>query len=245
MHMLLSKQTFQPLVAAIALTVACTGFAQTAPTPTDVDATGTLKSRKDVISYAVGVTTARNLIKDGVEIDPAVVFKGMQDAMGGGRTVMSERDIRSAMNGLVGEMRQKMALNRKDLEENNRKKGEEYRAALAKQPGITKLPNGVLYKVAAEGKGAKPGDADSVLVNYRGSLITGIEFDGNADGKPVTLKVDQLIVGWKETIKLMPTGSRWTIVIPPQMAYGARGVGSDIGPNETLVFDVELVGIVK
>jgi FKBP-type peptidyl-prolyl cis-trans isomerase FklB len=235
----------KPLLAALALTLAYPVFAQTTTAPADADAAGGLKSRKDVISYAVGVTTARNLMKDGVDIDPAIVFKGMQDAMGGGRTVISERDIRSAMNGLVGEMRQKMALNRKDLEENNRKKGDEYRTALAKQPGVVKLPSGVLYKSAVEGKGAKPGDTDSVLVNYKGTLISGVEFDGNADGKPVTLKVDQLILGWKEALKLMPTGSRWTIVIPPQMAYGARGVGSDIGPNETLVFDVELVAIVK
>jgi FKBP-type peptidyl-prolyl cis-trans isomerase len=84
-----------------------------------------------------------------------------------------------------------------------------------------------------------------VQVTYRGTLATGFEFDASAEGKPVTIQMSQSITGWKEAVKLMPTGSRWTIVVPPQLAYGVRGVGADIGPNETLIFDIELVGINK
>jgi FKBP-type peptidyl-prolyl cis-trans isomerase len=213
------------------------------PQAIELDPNSPFKSRKDAISYAIGVTTARNLGKDGVEYDPAIIIKGMQDATAGTRLQMTEREIRSVMSGLVGEMRQKMASNRKDAEEINKKKGEEYRAGFAKQAGVTTLPNGVMYKVVKAGTGAKPADTDEVTVNYRGTLTNGKEFDGNAEGKPVNLRVAALIAGWKSALKIMPVGSRWTIVIPPALAYGQRGVGADIGPNETLVFDVELVGI--
>jgi FKBP-type peptidyl-prolyl cis-trans isomerase FklB len=193
----------------------------------------------------VGVTTARNLAKDGVEVDPAVVLKGMQDALGGNRLLMKESDIRSSMGGLVSEMRKKMAANRKDAEEINKKKGDEFRANFAKESDVTSLRNGIMYKVVKAGTGPKPTIEDGILVSYRGTLTTGYEFDASAEGKPVTLQMGQTIAGWRETVKLMPTGSRWTIVVPPQLAYGVRGVGADIGPNETLVFDIELLGINK
>jgi FKBP-type peptidyl-prolyl cis-trans isomerase FklB len=202
-------------------------------------------SRKDAISYAIGVSTARNLMKDGIEINPDVVLKGMQDAVGNKRTQMSEQEIRSVMSGLVGEMRQKMANNRVEAEATNKKRGDEYRATFSKSPGAKTMPNGVLYKVAKVGTGSKPTEDDMVTVIYRGSLTTGFEFDATPEGKPATMKVSQLINGWKAALKNMPAGSRWTLVIPPQLAYGARGVGNDIGPSETLVFDVELVSIKK
>jgi FKBP-type peptidyl-prolyl cis-trans isomerase FklB len=183
--------------------------------------------------------------KDGVEFDPAMVLKGMQDAQSGTRMLMNEKEVRSAMAGLVGEMRQKMAANRRDAEEVNKKKGDEFRANFAKQPDVKSMPNGLLYKVVKAGTGPRPTDEDGVLVNYRGTLANGFEFDGSPEGKPATMRVQQLIVGWKEALKLMNTGSRWTIVVPPQLAYGHRGVGADIGPNETLVFDVELLGVTK
>jgi FKBP-type peptidyl-prolyl cis-trans isomerase FklB len=251
------KQITSPLAVtclSIGLMLSTTASAQTAAAPvatakasaaSEPEGAGAFKSRKEAISYAVGVTTARNLAKDGVDVDPTIVLQGMQDAIGGKRLQMKEPEIRSVMNGLVGEMRQKMAANRKEAEEINKKKGDEFRATFAKQADVKTLPNGILYKVVKAGTGPKPTIEDSVLVNYRGTLTNGYEFDASAEGKPVTLKMAQLIMGWKEAARLMPTGSRWTIVIPPQLAYGVRGVGADIGPNETLVFDVELVAINK
>jgi len=209
------------------------------------EAVGTFKSRKEAVSYAIGVTTARNLAKDGVEIDTSLVLKGLNDAQGNGRLAMSEKEIRSVMASLVGDMRKQMAANRKDAEEVNKKKGDDFRTNFAKQADVNTLPNGVLYKVAKAGTGPRPTDEDNIVVNYRGTLISGYEFDANPEGRPATLKLSQLIVGWKESIKLMPTGSRWTIVVPPQLAYGQRGVGADIGPNETLVFDVELLAVTR
>jgi FKBP-type peptidyl-prolyl cis-trans isomerase FklB len=211
--------------------------------PADVPAA--FASHKDAISYAIGVSTARNLMKDGIEINPDIVLKGMQDAVGNKRTQMSEQEIRSVMSGLVGEMRQKMASNRVEAEATNKKRGDEYRATFSKSPDARTMANGVLYKVAKMGTGPKPTEDDMVTVIYRGSLTTGVEFDATPEDKPATMKVSQLINGWKEALKNMPVGSRWTLVIPPHLAYGVRGVGNDIGPSETLVFDVELVSIKK
>jgi FKBP-type peptidyl-prolyl cis-trans isomerase FklB len=231
--------------AAVAQTATPSVAPSKASSASEPEGTGPFKTRKDSVSYAVGVSTARNLAKDGVDVDPAVVLKGMQDFFSGGRLQMKESELRAVMNSLVGEMRKNLAANRKEAEEINKKKGDEFRSTFAKQAGVKALPNGILYKVVKAGSGPKPTIEDSVLVNYRGTLASGYEFDASAEGKPVTLKMGQMIMGWREAAALMPTGSRWTIVIPPQLAYGVRGVGADIGPNETLVFDVELVAINK
>lgn len=204
-----------------------------------------IKEPRQATSYAIGVTTARNLMKDGVELDLNLVLKGMQDALANQRLLMNEKDIKAAMNSLVTDMRQKMAANRKDAEEINRKRGDEFRAVFAKRAGVKTLPNGVQYLVGQEGQGAKPTEEDGVVVKYRGTLTTGYEFDGTPEGKSANMKLSNLIVGWKEALKLMPAGSKWTIVIPPNMAYGVRGVGAEIGPNETLVFEVELLSVTK
>jgi FKBP-type peptidyl-prolyl cis-trans isomerase FklB len=212
---------------------------------TKTEPTSAFSSRKDTLSYAIGVSTARNLLKDGIELNPQVMLQGIQDAVDNKRTKLSEAEIRSVMSGLVGEMRQKMAANRVEAEAANKKRGDEYRAAFSKQADVKSLPNGVLYKVAQAGTGPRPTEDDLVTVKYRGTLTNGFEFDATPEGKTANMKVSQLINGWKEALKVMPTGSRWTLVIPPNLAYGVRGVGTDIGPSETLVFDVELVSIKK
>ncbi len=223
-------------------------YAQAAPATaskpvTDETTASKLKTRKELISYSIGVTTARNLIKDGVELDADLVTQGIKDAMAGGRLQVNEKELRSVMSGFLGEMRQKMASNRKEAEQINKKKGDEFLATNSKKEGVVVLPNGLQYRVLKAGSGAKPSDSDTVLTSYRGALLTGFEFDGTEEGKPATLKMGNLIPGWKEALKLMPTGSHWQIFIPPNLAYGTRGVGSDIGPNEVLVFDVTLVAV--
>jgi FKBP-type peptidyl-prolyl cis-trans isomerase FklB len=219
-------------------------LAQAAATPA-TETPSAFSNRKDTLSYAIGVSTARNLLKDGIELNPEVMLQGIQDAVDNKRTKLSEAEIRSVMSGLVGEMRQKMAANRVEAEAANKKRGDEYRVAFSKQPDTKSLSSGVLYKIAKVGTGPKPLEDDLVSVNYRGTLTNGFEFDATPEGKPANMKVSQLINGWKDALKNMPTGSRWTLVIPPHLAYGVRGVGTDIGPSETLVFDVELVSIKK
>jgi FKBP-type peptidyl-prolyl cis-trans isomerase len=128
----------------------------------------------------------------------------------------------------------------------NKKKGDAYLAENKKQRGVVALPSGLQYKVLKEGKGAKPKATDTVSVNYRGTLTDGTEFDSSAKhGGPVEFPVNQVIPGWTEAMQLMPVGAKWQLVIPPDLAYGMQGRGEHIGPNSTLVFEVELLDIKK
>jgi FKBP-type peptidyl-prolyl cis-trans isomerase FklB len=221
--------------------------AQTAPAKPDsvVQVSPDYPNRKRDLSYAIGVTTARNLIKDGVEIDPALVLKGMNDAVAGKTTLLNDNEIKSLMNGLVTDMRQRFVANRKNVEDANQKRGDDFRAAFARQPGVKALPDGVLIQELEAGTGATATQDDSVVVVYKGTLVDGKEFDSTADGKPATLQVSKTIAGWREALSIMPVGAHWKIVIPSKLAYADRGIGTDVGPNETLVFDVKLLQVKK
>lgn len=202
-----------------------------------------LKTRRDVQSYGIGVNIAKSFRRDEMDIDMDLLLRGMKDFMSGERLLMPERDMRRAMNALQGELRQKAAARSRIASEDNRKKGEAFLAQNRSREGVVTLASGVQYKVLKAGDGRVPTEADTVECNYRGTLLGGAEFDGTDPGRPAMLKVAQLIPGWKEAVKLMPEGSRWMVYIPSQLAYGSRGVGSDIGPNETLVFEVELLAV--
>jgi FKBP-type peptidyl-prolyl cis-trans isomerase FklB len=195
------------------------------------------------MSYASGVVSIRNFTKSDVPYDLEAIIQGMRDAHAGKPLQLSEKEIRVVMNQLQTELRRSMAANLKDLGEKNRKRGADYLAAFKAKPGVKALSNGVAYRVVKEGSGAKPTELDVVEVRYRGTLIDGTEFDATEENKTALLKMNQVIMGWREALKQMPQGSRWEIVIPSQLAYGERGVGQVIGPHETLAFDVELIGV--
>ncbi len=202
-----------------------------------------LKTKQDMVSYGIGVNIAKSFKKDDVEFDIDLIVKGMKDGMSGEKLLMPERDLRRVMNAFQSELRQKEMQHQRITAEDNRKKGEAFLAANKSKDGVVTLASGMQYRVITAGGGRKPTDGDIVECNYRGTLLDGTEFDGTEAGKPATLKVSQLIEGWREALKLMPEGSKWQIFIPSQLAYGPRGVGSDIGPNETLVFEVNLVAV--
>ena len=202
-----------------------------------------LADRNKVISYAIGVVTARNLAKDQVEYDSSVVALGMDDARKGGQLMLDEQQITAVMSDLMSDMRQNLAKDRQQASEKNRNAGDAYRAKIAKDPGTKTLANGVLYKVWKQGTGAKPLGSAKVQVHYRGTLISGVEFQAAIGDKPVSLEIGKLIPGLKAAIEQMPIGSKWTIIVPPEQAYGPRGVGTAVGPNETLIFDIELLSI--
>lgn len=202
-----------------------------------------LNSDHDKLSYGIGVSIARNFKKQDTDVDIGLLIKGLKDALAGEKLQLPEKDLRKVMNAYQTELRQKATLTRRVAIEDNKKKGDAFLAANKLKDGVVTLPSGVQYKVLQAGQGRKPIDSDLILCNYRGNLLDGTEFDATEEGKPVSLKLAALIAGWKETMKLMPVGSKWQIFIPAQLAYGERGVGSDIGPNETLIFEVELLGI--
>lgn len=202
-----------------------------------------LKTQKEMMSYGVGVNIAKSFKKDDIEFDMELLIKGMKDGLSGEKLLMPEKDLRKVMNAFQGELRQKSMMHHQIAAEENRKKGEAFLQENKTKDGVVTLPSGVQYKIINAGNGQRPTDGDTVECYYRGTLLNGTEFDGTEAGKPATLKVEMLTAGWKEALKLMPKGSKWQIFIPSQLAYGSRGVGSDIGPNETLVFEVALLDI--
>ncbi len=198
---------------------------------------------KDKLSYSIGVDVARNFKKSDIQVNLDQFIQGYRDGLSGGRLLLSEPELREWRNALMAEVRQKTAKNQQMAAKINRQKGEAFLAANKVKAGVVSLPSGVQYKIIKAGTGPKPTDADRVDANYRGTLLDGTEFDSSAPGKPATLSVGQLIPGWKEALKLMAVGSQWQLWIPAHLGYGARGVGRDIGPNEMLVFEVELLAI--
>jgi len=203
------------------------------------------KSDTDAVSYAVGASVGRNFRKDGYTVNRNTFIQGLDDGLSGSKLTMSEREFKKVLIDFQGEMRLKMAANQREKGIQNKKKEDDFLAVNAKKAGVVTLPSGVQYQIIKAGEGSRPVDADQVEVNYRGTLLDGTEFDGSLPDKPANLKLAQLIAGWKEAIKLMPVGSKWQLFIPAKQAYGDRGVGSDIGPNETLIFEVELLAIKK
>jgi FKBP-type peptidyl-prolyl cis-trans isomerase FklB len=202
-----------------------------------------LKTDKDKLSYSIGASIGKNLKNESTEIDLNLLIEGLKTSIAGEKSQLSDKEIRQVMNDYQTQMRQRATLKKQQAMSDNKKKGDEFLAEYKTQKDVLALPNGVLYKVIKEGDGRKPLESDMVEVNYRGALINGVEFDATEPGHPANLKVSSLIAGWKQALSMMPTGSKWHIVIPPQLAYGERGVGSDIGPNEVLVFDLELIAI--
>lgn len=203
-----------------------------------------LKTDKDKESYAMGMNFGTGLHRQGMTLDPALVSRGMKDAMSGGKTLLTEDEARDALSKLRNEVTATMEAKAKAEGAANRKEGDAFLAANKAKPGVTTLPDGLQYKVLQEGNGPKPTANDTVTVNYRGTLINGKEFDSSYKrGQPATFQVGQVIKGWTEALQLMPVGSKWQLVIPPDLAYGDRGAGQDIGPGETLIFEVELLSI--
>jgi len=204
----------------------------------------TLKTDYEKQSYAMGMNLGLGLHHQGMTLDPALVARGMKDAMGGGKTALTEEEARSVIQKLQGDVRQKVEAKAKEEGMANRKAGEEFLAANKTKEGVVALPSGLQYKIETEGTGPKPTTTDTVTCNYRGTLIDGKEFDSSYKrGAPASFPVGGVIKGWTEALQLMPVGSKWQLFIPPDLAYGDRGAGGDIGPGETLIFEVELLSI--
>lgn len=201
------------------------------------------KTDLDKMSYGVGMDLARNLKKHEIPVSQEFLVQGLADGLNGQASQMPEKELRRAVKTFQAEVRRNMMLAQKSAAETNKRRGESFLAENKTREGVVSLDSGVQYRVLKMGDGRKPGEVDKVDCLYRGTLLDGTEFDKTEAGKPATLQVNQLIAGWKEAIKLMPEGSHWQLFIPPQRAYGERGVGTDIGPNETLVFDVEVLAV--
>jgi FKBP-type peptidyl-prolyl cis-trans isomerase FklB len=207
----------------------------------------TLKTPKDKNSYAVGLFFGNQLHQSGVDldtIDPAVFARAIKDALAGEKPLLTPEEQRTLLTQLQTDLRAKQQAKMQQLAVSNKTAGDAFLAENKAKDGVVTMPSGLEYKVLQEGTGPKPTADDSVVCNYRGSLLDGTEFDSSyKHGQPATFPVKGVIRGWTEALQLMPVGSKWQLVIPPDLAYGERGAGQQIGPNATLVFEVELLSI--
>jgi FKBP-type peptidyl-prolyl cis-trans isomerase FklB len=201
-----------------------------------------LTTEKDKQSYAIGLNVGKSLHRDDIDIDPKIVLQGLQDAMAGGAVLLTDDQIKTVMTDLQSQVRQKQEEKRLALAESNKKDGAAFLAANATKPGVVTLPSGLQYKILTPGTGPKPTAADSVICNYRGTLLDNTEFDSSYKRGPATFPVTGVIKGWTEALQLMPVGSKWQLFIPADLAYGERG-REPIQPNATLVFELELTSI--
>jgi FKBP-type peptidyl-prolyl cis-trans isomerase FklB len=203
-----------------------------------------LKTLQDSVSYSIGMDIGKNLKTQMIDVNPDALAQALKDVNSDGKTALTEEQARSAMMAFQSQMMAKHGEKMKAAGEKNKKEGELFLAENKKKQGIVTLPDGVQYKVLTMGSGKKPKAKDNVMVNYRGLLIDGTEFDSSFKrGEPAAFPVGGVIKGLSEAIQLMPIGSKWQIFIPSELAYGEQGAGAQITPNAALIFEIELLGI--
>ena len=207
-----------------------------------------LTTRKDKFSYALGMNIGTglgaNLKKQSVEVDSNLVSQGLKDTMSGGKTRLTQEEAQAVLKEVQTEVQKQQQEKMKETADKNKAEGEAFLAANKSKDGVVTLPSGLQYKILTAGTGPKPTASDSVVCNYRGTLINGTEFDSSYKrGQPATFGVGQVIKGWTEALQLMPVGSKWQLFVPSSLAYGERGAGAEIGPDSTLIFEVELLSI--
>ncbi|HLJ24391.1 MAG TPA: FKBP-type peptidyl-prolyl cis-trans isomerase [Candidatus Acidoferrales bacterium] len=203
-----------------------------------------LKTQKDKVSYAIGMEMGKGVKAQGIDVDPAILAQGLRDAMSGAKPQMSEDELKQVITGLQADMRQKQMQMQEAAAAENKTKGDAFLAENGKKDGVVTLPDGLQYKILTTGQGKKPAETDTVMCNYKGTFVDGQEFDSSAQaGKPVPFEVKNVIPGFKEVLQMMPVGSKWQVFVPSNLAYGERGAGGVIGPNSTLIFEIELVSI--
>ncbi len=227
------------LAAALALLTTVAAVAQeTAPEPKPEP-----KMDKDKFSYALGMNFGENFRKQGLDLDPAIFSKAFADAFNNGKTDMSEQDMQAVLTVASQEIRKKQAAAQAAQGAAAQAEGDKFLAENKTKEGVVALPSGLQYKILKPGTGAKPTLEDTVVCNYKGTLINGTEFDASdKHGGPATFQVKGVIAGWTEALQQMPVGSKWQLFVPSSLAYGPQGPPG-IGPNATLIFEVELVSI--
>jgi FKBP-type peptidyl-prolyl cis-trans isomerase FklB len=203
-----------------------------------------LADQKDRVSYSIGLLMGKDFKAQSIEVNADLFLKGLQDALSGAKPALTDEEVQRTMTTFQTDMRAKAEANRKAQGEKNLKEGEAFLADNAKKDGVKTTASGLQYKVITEGKGPIPSANDTVSVNYKGTLLDGTEFDSSYKrNAPATFGVKGVIPGWTEALQLMKTGSKWQLFVPGKLAYGERGAGRQIGPNATLIFEVELLSI--
>lgn len=242
------------LIFAMSLGLACvpvltfaatTTPASTPNTPATSTSGVTLNSTMDKVSYAIGVNIGQNFKNQGLSINSDAISQGIKDGLLGNTPLMTQQDMQNTLMDFQKQLIAKRQQDFQTLSTKNKKDGDDFLASNKTKPGVVTLPDGLQYKIVTDGTGTPPGDQDTVTVNYEGTFINGKIFDSSyTRGKPVTFPVSEIIPGWTEALKLMKPGATWYLYIPPKLAYGERGIGP-IGPNQTLIFKVNLISVTK
>ena len=203
-----------------------------------------LETKKDSISYSIGMEIGMNFQSQSVEINTDFFSQGFHATYTESTTLLEDSEMRKVTQNYRQELRLKQAELRKQQLEENKVGGEKFLVENSTKEGVIHLPSGLQYRIINRGEGNSPKTTDKVKVHYTGKLIDGTVFDSSGD-EPSEFGVTQVIKGWAEALQLMSVGAKWEVFIPSNLAYGIRGKGTKIGPNTTIIFEVELLGIVN
>jgi FKBP-type peptidyl-prolyl cis-trans isomerase FklB len=196
-----------------------------------------LDTTKKKTSYTFGYEVATSLKQRGIDVDTDVFLEGMRDGLTGKKSRLTKTEMSAAVGQFQKEQNEKMAAA-------STESAKAFRESYLKKKGVKSLPDGILYRVIKQGTGRKPKSTDTVTVNYIGTLTNGKKFDSSYDrGQPATFPLNGVIKGWQEILPMMRTGSKWEVVIPPELAYGAAGHPPVIPPQSTLIFTIDLLSI--
>jgi FKBP-type peptidyl-prolyl cis-trans isomerase len=227
-----------------AVVLVCVGIAMPAA---GQDGAGELPftGERERISYAIGMDIGKNFQRQEIEIDADILAAGIRDALAG-TSKMTDEQIRSVLMEFQQAMRKKQQERSQRAGTENRKSADKFLQKNKAKPGVVTTASGLQYEVVTQGAGQKPSATNTVKVHYRGTLLSGKEFDSSyRRGQPAEFPVNRVIKGWTEALQLMSVGSKYKLYIPPELGYGERGTGRDIGPNSLLIFEVELLDIVQ
>lgn len=232
------KKTIAVAIGCIAVQAA---FAAPAQNATSKNA---LKNDNDRVSYTIGVDMGKSLKAQDLKLNVDLLAKGIKDGMSGGQLLMTQQEMRDTLMTLQQKIVKKQQAAMVEEADKNLQAGKKFLAENKAKPGVKTTTDGLQYKVIKAGKGTSPKTSDVVTVQYEGKTLDGKVFDSTYKrGKPATFKLSQVIKGWQEALQMMKPGATWELYIPPQLAYGKKGLGGPIGPNETLIFKVQLISV--
>ena len=235
-HLNSSDQFMKTSLLIVAASVALAAVALAAET--------VLKDQKEKVSYSIGLDIGTTLKRQLIDVNEELLKKGLQDGLSGAKPLLTDEQMKETMSTFQKEMVAKQAAAKKAAGEKNAAESKKFLAENKTKEGVKTTASGLQYKVIKEGTGPSPKATETVKVNYRGTTIDGTEFDSSFKrGQPASFPVNRVIKGWTEGLQLMKVGSKYQFFVPADLAYGERGAGSDIGPNATLIFDVELLAI--
>lgn len=227
-----------------AITTAALALGLLAGSASAADTKMTLKDDKDKVSYSIGLNIGKSMKQEGLDINPDALAAAMKDVFAGAKPQLTDEQVQQVMQDFQKKMMAKQMAAREEGLTKNKGEGEKFLADNKKKEGVKTTASGLQYKVIKDGTGKTPKATDTVKTHYRGTLINGTEFDSSYKrGEPAEFPVNGVIKGWTEALQLMKEGAKWQLFIPSELAYGERGAGKDIGPNSTLIFDIELLSV--